>query len=472
MPGTTDVEATLGLPDVLRLVGEDVEVPGPGRRQRYVDLDCAASTPALRAAREAVEALLPWYSSVHRGCGYKSQVATAALDGARDAVADFVGARPDDDVVFVRNTTEAINLVARGLPPRSRILTTPFEHHANLLPWHAHAYEVLPFAASPTELVEQTREALSRAAGSIRLVAVTAASNVTGEVAPVAEIVAVSHEYGARVLVDAAQYVPHRPLDLRRLDADFLVFSGHKLYAPYGAGVLVAPHVALCELAPLLRGGGAVRYVTLSGSVLSDPPARLEAGSPNVLGAVALGAACDALGALGMDRLAARERALAETLFAGLRAIPGLRLLRAWPDGSCDVLGVASFVLDGLSPRLVAAALAWEHGIGVRCGSFCAHPLLARLLDLRQDEVDGIAADLAAGRRHRIPGAVRASMGLATTAAHVDRLLSALSALAADGTRVEYVFDEVENEYRAAGERPSWPDLPFRLRTPATGSSR
>jgi selenocysteine lyase/cysteine desulfurase len=206
--------------------------------------------------------------------------------------------------------------------------------------------------------------------------------------------------------------------------------------------------------------------------VLADPPARLEAGSPNVLGAVALGAACDALRALGMERLAARERALAELLFTGLRAIPGVRLLRAWPDGSCDVLGVASFVVDGLPPRLVAAALAWEHGIGVRCGAFCAHPLLARLLDLTQDDVDGIADDLAAGRGRRIPGAVRASMGLATTDAHVDRLLAALAALAGDGTRVEYVFDEAENEYRAAGERPSWPDLPFRLRTTPTGSGR
>jgi len=455
--------STYERPAALRLVGDEVEVPGPAGLQPYVDFDSAASTPALAAVHDAVEALLPWYSSVRRGCGYKSQLASAALEGARGAVAEFIGARDEDVVVFVRNTTEAINLVARGLAPDARVLVTGFEHHANLLPWRSHPCEVLPFSRSSTDLLALAEAALARGRGAIRLFAISAASNVTGEVVPVAELAALGHRYGAWVLVDAAQLVPHRPVSMRALDADFLAFSGHKLYAPYGVGALVASREALAMIPPLLQGGGAVKYVTLSKAVLADLPARHEAGSPNLLGAVALGAACDVLRGIGMERIAEAERALAAELFGGLETIAGLRLLRMWPSGSCEVLGVASFVLDGLSPRLVAAVLAWEYGIGVRCGSFCAHPLLARLLGLDESETEAIAADLAAGRKRRFPGAVRASIGLGTTVGHVQRLVGALRTIASEGPRVQYVYNEGANEFRPANGNQRWPNLPFRL---------
>ena len=208
-----------------------------------MNLDYAASTPAMAAVWDAVEAFMPWYSSVHRGSGVKSQVSTAAYEGARDAVAGFAGARAGDAVVFVRNTTEAVNVLAAALPPGARVLSSAVEHHSAMLPWRRHDVRLLPFAGSPDELLGACERALR--AARIDLVAVTGASNVTGEVWPVAELAALAHEHGARLFVDAAQLAPHRPIDMAGAGIDFLAFSGHKLYAPFGAGALVGDARAL-----------------------------------------------------------------------------------------------------------------------------------------------------------------------------------------------------------------------------------
>src|SRR5215217_5235835 len=187
-----------------RLIGDDVQVPcADGHSRRYVNLDYAASTPVMADVWEAVEAFVPWYSSVHRGTGFKSQVATDAFERARDDVAAFVGARRGDDVVFVRNTTEAINVLAAALPAGTRVLSSPAEHHANMLPWRAHDVALLPFTRSPGGLLEATEQALR--ARRYDLVAVTGASNVTGEVWPAAELARIAHRYGAKLFVDAAQ---------------------------------------------------------------------------------------------------------------------------------------------------------------------------------------------------------------------------------------------------------------------------
>ena len=228
--------------------------------------------------------------------------------------------------------------------------------------------------------------------------------------------------------MDAAQLAPHRRIHLGELDVDFLAFSGHKLYAPFGAGVLVVRDDALADGIPLLKGGGAIRYVTLEGVAWTDVPQRYEAGTPNVVGAVALAAACDALRAYGMDRIAARERHIAERLWAGLETIAGVRMLRLWPNVP-DRVGVAAFTVAGYQPHDLAEILVSDWGIAVRSGAFCAHPLVANLLGLGDDVTRSLLERITTGETLDVPGAVRVSIGLQTSEADIDTLLEALRSL-------------------------------------------
>jgi selenocysteine lyase/cysteine desulfurase len=403
------------------LIGSDVEVPcADGLPRRYVNLDYAASTPVLGAVWDVVEAFIPFYSSVHRGTGAKSQISTAAYEKAREVVARFVGA-PEASVVFVRNTTEAVNVLAHALPERSRVLTTPVEHHANMLPWRKHDVRVLPFTTSADELLTVTRDALRRE--RFDLLAVTGASNVTGEVWPLAPLAALAHAHGAQLFVDAAQLAPHRAIAMADAGIDHLALSGHKLYAPFGAGALVSRAALAGE--PLLHGGGAIKLVTLDDVIWADAPDRFEAGSPNVIGAVAFAAACEALEAIGMDALADRERALSARLHAGLDAVPGLTRLALWPVHD-ERVGVASFTLAGHKAHELAERLSDEYAIGVRHGCFCAHPLITRLLGVPEAEARRLQDELRRGQEPELPGAVRASIGLGTTIEDIDALTDAL----------------------------------------------
>jgi selenocysteine lyase/cysteine desulfurase len=399
------------------VVGADLEVPlVTGERVRYANLDLAASAPALATVADHVAELLPYYASVHRGAGYPSQVCTAVLEQARETVGRFVGARTDDVVVFTRNTTDALNLLAGCVP--GPVLRLDVEHHANLLAWRDGL--VLRAADTVAATLDELRAVLE--AERVALVAITGASNVTGEVLPLTEIAEIAHATGARVVVDAAQLAPHRRVDLAATGVDYLALSGHKLYAPYGAGALVGRRDWLDAAPPHLAGGGAVQTVRVAAG---DPkvewapaPHRHEGGTPNVLGAAALAEACRCLEHLVDTAAPAHERALLARLEAGLAAVPGVRTLRVWPD-SADRVAVASFVVDGHPAGRVAAYLSAEHGIGVRDGKFCAHPLLTRLGE---------------------DTAVRASLGLGTTEADVDRLVAALEALVTRGPRWDYAL--------------------------------
>jgi len=406
-----------GAAPLLPVVGADTQVPlARGGRTRYVGLDTAASTPALVAVAERVAETLPLYASVHRGAGYLSQVSTALYETARDTVAAFVGGRPDDVCVFTRHTTDALNLLAGCVPAGEAVLVLDCEHHADLLPWQRRGpVTVLPTGSTVTATLRALADTLAR--GRYALVAVTGASNVTGESLPLDAVVELAHAAGARVLVDGAQSVPHRRFSLAESDADYIAFSGHKTYAPFGSGALVGRRDWLDAAPAYLAGGGAVQDVTVEETTWAAAPHRHEGGSPNVLGAIALAAACDALAALPAGALEAHERALRERLDRGLRALPGIRQLRIWPD-SAEPTGVLSFTVAGADPGLVAAYLSAEHGVGVRDGRFCAHPLLARL---------GVPE-----------GALRASVGAGTTAADVDRLLTGLAAFLESGTSVPY----------------------------------
>ncbi|MFY7066849.1 aminotransferase class V-fold PLP-dependent enzyme [Nocardiopsis changdeensis] len=416
-------------PDLGRctIVTADEGVPlVSGERVEYANLDYAASAPCLTPVAEALAAALPYYASVHRGAGHHSRVSTEAYERARRSVARFLGVRsePADAVVFVRGTTDALNLLARAVPQDCTVVVFESEHHASLLPWEHPASRAgsvvrLPLPESPGAAVDTARAALAAAPRGPRLLCVTAASNVTGEIWPVEELVAAAHAEGARVVVDAAQYAPHLPFSLSATGADYVALSAHKLYAPFGSGVLAGRADWLREAAPYLSGGGATRLVTEDDVVWNDLPARHEAGSPNVLGAVALAAACDTLTPRVQELLHIRETSLVERLRAGLAGIGGVHELSLWDEDHPRV-GIVSFVVDGIPADLLAAALSAEYGIGVRDGLFCAHPLTRHLLPAGHGQ------------------AVRASLGVGTTREHVDRLVGAVADLVEHGPRWEY----------------------------------
>lgn len=445
----------------LRLVGLEQQVPlVTGGTTRYVNLDYAASAPALVAVAEAVEALGTWYSSVHRGAGFKSRVATAAYEGAREAVRSFFGARADDAVIFTRNTTDSINLFAAALPDEVEVIGFAGEHHANLLPWQRRTFACLPVAASPDELLERLEGALRQGSGP-RLVAITGASNVTGEIVPLDRVAELAHRHGARLLVDAAQLAPHRPIDMAASGIDYLAMSGHKLYAPYGAGVLIGRGDWLGG-GPFLRGGGAVKLVTVDDVVWAELPDRQEAGSPNVLGAVALGAACAALAAYGMDRVAADEEALTAFARTRLARVPGFEHYTLW-GAAAPRVGLFTFNLAGYEHERLAAILSAEHGIGVRHGCFCAHPLMIELLRIERAEADGLIEATRRGEHPRLPGAARISFGLGSTRDDVERVACALEAIAADGPHWPYRLDPLTDEWEPDPDPRQFPDLPFAL---------
>ncbi|WP_305093709.1 aminotransferase class V-fold PLP-dependent enzyme [Prescottella sp. R16] len=387
-----------------RVSGCDTQVPLVGGGScTYANFDYAASAPALAQVTDRLQELLPFYASVHRGAGYASRVSTDAYESARGSVERFVGTDTDQVVVFTRNTTDSLNLLATCVP--GDVVVLDIEHHANLLPWKNS--RIVEAADTVVDTVARIENEL--AAAPAALLAVTGASNVTGEVLPIAELTEIAHRHGARILVDGAQLTPHRRVHLAETGVDYLAFSGHKLYAPFGAGVLVGRRDWLDAAEPYLAGGGAVREVTLDETVWAQAPARHEAGSPNVLGVAALAAACDALAALDFEQVVEHERVLASRLADGLAEIDGVHLLRLWADAP-DTVGIVTFTIDGHEPGQIAAYLSAEHGIGVRDGRFCAHPVLNRI---------GLAG-----------GAVRASLGLGTGSEDVERLIAAVRQLA------------------------------------------
>jgi selenocysteine lyase/cysteine desulfurase len=433
----------------------------PSGSVAYCNLDFAASAPPLQKVLDVVEAFLPWYSSIHRGAGYKSKVASAAYEGARESVRRFLSARTDDLVIFTRNTTDSVNLLERVLPPDLEVVTFALEHHANLLPWRRRRVTHLPIPAGLDEMVAELEEHLSSRRSPV-LVAVTGASNVTGEVMPLDRLGAVAHRHGSLLFVDAAQLAPHRAIDMTATGIDFLALSGHKLYAPFGAGVLVGPAEWFDRAEPYLAGGGAVEFVTVDEVHWSQGVDRHESGSPNVVGAVALGAACDHLVGIGMDRVAAAEGELYEAGRERLLAVPGLELYSTWSFGEPHI-GVLCFQLPGYGHAAVAEILSVEHGIGVRDGCFCAHPLMTRLLRLTGSDVDGITGRLRTGQPAFLPGAVRASLGLDSTAEDLGRLADALADLAVNGPRWTYRVDPESNGWSPEPDPRHWPDLELRL---------
>ncbi|MEP6681459.1 MAG: cysteine desulfurase [Chloroflexota bacterium] len=345
-------------------------------------LDSAASSQKPRAMIEALaDAYGHHYANVHRGIYELSEDATARYEGARKRLASFIGADSDRELIFVRNATEAINLVAfawgrANVGPGDLVLSTEMEHHANLVPWQQLAVETgatLEYVGISEEGrldMDDLRRRMERAP---KLVAIGHVSNSLGTINPVAEIARLAHDAGALVLVDAAQSVPHMPVSVAELGADFLAFSGHKMLGPSGIGGLWGRRSLLDAMPPFMTGGSMISRVTLTGTTWNEVPWKFEAGTPAIAEAIGLAAAVDYLEGLGMANVREHERFLFEHAWAALAEIDGVRLLGpADPDRHAAVI---SFVVDRIHPHDLATVLDRE-GIAVRAGHHCAQPVM------------------------------------------------------------------------------------------------
>ncbi|MFI5629655.1 aminotransferase class V-fold PLP-dependent enzyme [Streptomyces sp. NPDC051664] len=427
----------------LPVLGKDVTVPlVTGGEVTYAALDYAASAPALQRVWDDVAAYAPYYGSVHRGAGYLSQLSTDLFENSRKAVAEFLGCRAGDQVIFTRSTTDSLNLLAAAVPADCQVFVYETEHHASLLPWRDARVTYLNAPRTPAQAVETLERALAgRDPHGPALVCVTGASNVTGELWPVKELAAAAHAHGARIVLDAAQLAPHHPVDIDELDVDWVAFSGHKLYAPFGSGVLAGRADWLQDAEPYLAGGGASRKVArrTDGGVdveWHSTAARHEAGSPNVIGVYSIASACKALTEAGFDRLVAREQQLVTRVREGLAEVPQVKVLSLFGDDAPRV-GVISFVVEGWNSSHFAAALSAEYGIGVRDGLFCAHPLVRTLLGSDpQDPGECGAPEAEPGERSL--NAIRVSFGAGTPDEHIERFVRAVKVLVSEGAQWKY----------------------------------
>ncbi|MFC0674238.1 SufS family cysteine desulfurase [Brachybacterium hainanense] len=384
-----------------------------------VYLDAGATSQRPRQVIDAEVAFLTRSNAaVKRGAHQLAQEATEAYDGARARIASFLGAPRPEEVVFMRNATEALNLVAYSLgngdasvPDHLRvrdgdeILVTEMEHHANLVPWQELARRTgavlrwipltdgftLDLAALPALLTPRTK-----------VLAFTHQSNVLGTVNPVEQLVEAARSVGALTVLDACQSAPHMPLDLAGLDVDFAALSGHKMLGPTGIGVLWGRYEHLAQMPPFLTGGSMIDEVEMERSTYAEPPARFEAGTPMISQAIGLAAAADYLDALGMEEVAAHERALTDRALRGLAALPGVRIIG--PGASAERAGAVSFAVEGRHPHDIGQVLD-SRGVLVRTGHHCAWPL---------------------HRRYGLPGTTRASFSVHTTPEEVDALLAAV----------------------------------------------
>jgi cysteine desulfurase / selenocysteine lyase len=375
-------------------------------------LDSGASAQRVLASIHAVDRYeRTSHSNVHRGSHTLSAEATAAYEGARATVADHLGAAHRREVIFVRNATEAINLVARAwgdanVGAGDRIVLTEMEHHSNIVPWQQLAERVggkidwVPVDGE-TGLLDMDAYAglLER---KPKLVAVTQVSNVLGTENPLAEISRLAHEAGALVLADGAQAAPKMAVDVAELDVDFYAVTGHKLYAPTGIGTLWARLDLLRSMPPFLGGGSMIRKVTRDGTTYADPPARFEAGTPAIAQAIGMASALRWMDSVGMEAIRTHEQEIAAYALARLDEVPGLRIFG--PSPGPQRLGPVSFELDGVHAHDVSEILD-RHGVAVRAGHHCAQPLMERL---------------------GIPATARASFGVYTTPEEIDRLVEGL----------------------------------------------
>ncbi|MDR3521770.1 MAG: cysteine desulfurase [Acidocella sp.] len=385
--------------------------------KKFVYLDSGASAQKPRAVIDAmVNSMETQYANVHRGLHWMSERTSDAYEAVRDKTAKFINAASREEIVFTRNATESINLIAHTygraiLQPGDAIVISEMEHHANIVPWQmlrdSHGVELRVAKITDSGEVDFASLEEKFADGKVKLLAITHMSNVLGTYAPVERLAKFAHAHHAKILLDGSQAVVHRQVDVQAIDADFYVFSGHKLYGPTGIGVLYAKRELLDAMPPFLGGGDMIASVSYERSTWAKPPYRFEAGTPAIIETIGLGAAIDYVEAIGFPAIAAHERALTDHALAVLSNIEGLHILGSAQDRG----GVISFTMDGVHAHDIATLLD-RQGIAVRAGHHCAEPLMGRL---------------------GVTSTARATFGLYTTMEEIDALATGL-------LRVKQVF--------------------------------
>lgn len=413
------------------VVGVNYKVPlNNGDLAQYINFDNAATTPAFLSVMNKINRFAPWYSSIHRGSGYKSKVSTDIYDICRVMVTNFVKADLEKDrVIFVKNTTEAINKLSyllSGNKEKDVIISTFMEHHSNDLPWRNKFKIVYVNVDKDGKLcMEDLEYKLKEYEGRVQLVAITGASNVTGYVNPVHKVAKLSHKYGAKILVDGAQLIPHMSFTMKPHCSpdhiDFLAFSAHKMYAPFGSGVLIGPKEVFDNTISEQVGGGTIKIVTPKEIIWSNSPENQEAGTPNLMGALALSASINTLNFLGMDNIHKYEDSMKKYTLYKLSKIKDIEIY-CKENSLENNVSIIPFNIRGLHHETVAKALSDQWAIGVRSGCFCAHPYVEKLLKMSDEEIQYMIKNPDKPK----PGMVRLSFGLYNNFREIDILIEAL----------------------------------------------
>lgn len=386
-----------------------------GNLVNYINFDNAATTPPFQSVLNEIVDFSNTYSSVHRGTGYKSIISSMIYDEGREIVLNFVGGNKEyHTVVFLKNTTECINKLSYRLQDTLKdkvVLSTYMEHHSNLLPWkYRFTTDYVEVDSMGRLCLEDLEFKLKLYKGKVGLVAVTGASNVTGYINPIYDIARICHSYGAKILVDGAQLIPHNHFDMKPIDSpehiDYIAFSAHKMYAPFGTGVLIAPKNTFEKGFSEHIGGGTIKFVSIKDTIWADPPEKEEAGTPNLMGVVALSTSIKTLQNLNIQNIEEYERNLTKYALDLLKNIPQLIL---YDDMNVEEkVSIISFNMEGLNHDELATMLAREGGIAVRNGCFCAQPYVQRLLKISDEDMKKYMNDESLLR----PGLVRISFGL------------------------------------------------------------
>lgn len=404
----------------------------------YINFDNAATTPPLTSVIHGINSFSPFYSSIHRGTGYKSVISSYYYDKSRFIILDFVKADPKYyTAIIVKNTTEAINKLSYRLKDEIKdgvVLSTYMEHHSNDLPWrYKYNVDYVNVDENGRLSLDHLEYLLKKYRGRVKLVAVTGASNVTGYTNPIHKIAKIAHKHGSKILVDGAQLVPHHPVDMKPVgdpeNIDYLAFSGHKMYAPFGVGVLIAPKETFKEGTPDIVGGGTVDIVTPKEVIWTDPPEKEEAGTPNLFGVVALVESIKTLKKLDMQKISDYEKNLTRYTLERLKTVPNIVV---YDDGDIkNKVSIISFNIHGLYHGSVAQALSLEGGIGVRNGCFCAQPYIQKLLKVSSEQIETYKSNSYIPR----PGTVRISYGMYNDYREINVLIELLKRI---GSNIDF----------------------------------
>lgn len=430
------------------VAGIDMLVPlQNGSMVKEINFDNAATTPPLKSVLNELTNFSPYYSSYHRGMGYKSQLSSALYDYSKEKILDFLqGDKSLNSVIYVKNTTEAINKLANMMRSKydgSVVISTFMEHHSNDLPWReGFDLKYVDIDNNYRLSIANLETLLKDNSGKVKLVTVTGASNVTGYINPVHRIAEIVHKYGAKILVDGAQLIPHCKLNLFPNDdpkhIDFITFSSHKMYAPYGIGVLIGPTDELDSLEPDHKGGGTVDIVTHRKVTWDVTPHKDEAGSPNIIGAAALCASIVTIEKMSISDIDIYERGLKSYLIHELKNIPEAFI---YIDSDIEhSVGIVPFNVDGIPHEMLSKILSYDFGIATRSGCFCAQPYVQRILNISEEE-----AEVFRKQKHGRPGMVRVSFGLYNTEEEVERFISALKKIIKN--KDKYLSKYSENDF-------------------------